>query len=58
MLAVDRENAGKLAGEALRQLAHSRGIPRSECDRSSDEQLRRQMQAITYRRQDEEREVA
>lgn len=52
--AADRENPAKLSGESLKALAHSRGIPRSECDRSNDEHLRRQMQSINYRRFDDE----
>lgn len=47
--AADRENPGKLSGEALRRLAHQRGISRSEAESMSDEKLRLQLLYITNR---------
>lgn len=52
--AADRENPGKLAGEALRELAHRRGVARSESAAMSDEKLRMQLHYITNRQYAEE----
>ena len=49
MPAADRENPEKLSGDLLRQLAHRRGIARSESARMSDEKLRVQLKYVTYR---------
>lgn len=48
--AADRENPKKLAGDALRDLGHRMGLPRSEMGRYSDDKVREQCEAITYRR--------
>jgi hypothetical protein len=47
--AQDRENPTKLTGEALRTLAHRRGLSRSELDRLSDEKIREQLRFVTHR---------
>lgn len=47
--AADRENPAKLTGQALRDLAHRRGIARSEAEGMSDEKLRMQLRYITQR---------
>ena len=47
--AADRENPDKLAGDALRALAHRRGIARSEAATMSDDKLRMQLRYITNR---------
>lgn len=47
--AADRENPDKLAGDALRALAHRRGIARSESATMTDDKLRMQMRYITQR---------
>ncbi len=52
--AADRENPEKLTGEALRALAHRRGIARSEAETMSDEKLRMQLRYITHRQYAEE----
>lgn len=46
--AAHRENPEKLAGAALRHLAHRRGISRSEADRLSDVKLREQLRYLAY----------
>jgi hypothetical protein len=52
--AADRENPDKLTGEALRTLAHRRGVARSEAERMTDEQIRMQLRYITNRQYTEE----
>lgn len=52
--AADRENPDKLTGEALRALAHRRGVARSEAETMSDEKLRMQLRYITNRQYAEE----
>jgi len=52
--AADRENPDKLTGEALRALAHRRGVSRSEAETMSDEKLRMQLRYITQRQYAEE----
>lgn len=47
--AADRENPDKLSGEALRKLAHQRGIARSEAERMDDDKLRMQLRYIIHR---------
>lgn len=49
MSAADLENPEKLTGEALRALAHRRGVSRSESAAMSDEKLRLQLRYITNR---------
>ncbi len=47
--ASDRENPNKLSGEALRALAHRRGISRSEMERMDDDKLRLQLHYVINR---------
>ena len=47
--ASDRENPDKLTGDALRALAHRRGVSRSEAERMDDAKLRLQLRYITNR---------
>lgn len=47
--AQDRENPMKLTGEALRTLAHRRGLSRTELSRMSDEKIREQLRFVTHR---------
>lgn len=54
MTAEQRENPRYLTGEALRALAHRRGIARSEAARLSDEKLREQLRYITAHQQETE----
>lgn len=49
MSAADRENPSKLSGQALRDLAHRRGLSRSEMTRMDDEKIRVQLLYITNR---------
>ena len=49
MSAADRENPGKLSGEALRHLAHRRGMSLSELDGMPDAKVRMQLLYITNR---------
>lgn len=49
MPAADLENPEKLTGDALRALAHRRGVSRSESATMSDEKLRMQLRYITNR---------
>ena len=49
MSAADRENPQKISGEALRELAHRRGMARSEVEIMSDERIRVQMRYIVAR---------
>jgi hypothetical protein len=43
-----REHPEKLGGEALRQLAHRRGLSRSEVDRMTDAKVREQLRFRAY----------
>ena len=47
--AADRENPNKLTGEALKRLAHRRGMSLSEMDGMPDEKIRMQLLYITNR---------
>jgi len=47
--AADRENPEKLAGSDLRDLAHKRGLSRSEVERMDDDKIRLQMRYLTFR---------
>ena len=47
--ASDRENPDKLSGEDLRDLAHRRGVSRSEAEHMPDDKLRMQLRYITNR---------
>lgn len=53
MSAADRENPDKLTGEALRKLAHSRGLARSTLETMPDEKIREQLRYITHRQYDD-----
>lgn len=46
--ASDRENPSKLTGDALRELAHRRGLAKSQLPSMSDEKIREQLRYITY----------
>lgn len=51
--AADRENPGKLDGEALRELAYRRGLARSNLASMSDEKIRRELNFIIRRQYEE-----
>lgn len=53
MSAADRENPDKLTGEALRKLAHSRGLAKSMLETMPDEKIREQLRYITHRQYDD-----
>jgi hypothetical protein len=52
--AADRENPEKLSGSALRDLAHKRGLARSEVERMDDDKIRTQLRYLTHRQYDDE----
>jgi len=52
--AQDRENPDKLSGQALKALAHRRGLAKSTLDTMSDEKIRTQLRYITHRQYDNE----
>lgn len=47
--AADRENPEKLSGSALHELAHRRGLARSDIAKMDDEKIRTQLRHLTYR---------
>lgn len=47
--AADRENPDKLTGEALRTLAHRRGLARSAIDGMADDKIRTELRYLTHR---------
>ena len=47
--AADRENPEKLSGSALHELAHRRGLARSDIATMDDEKIRTQLRYIVYR---------
>lgn len=49
MSAADRENPDKLTGEALRTLAHRRGLARSAIDGMADDKIRTELRYLTHR---------
>lgn len=51
--AADRENPDKLTGDALRELAHKRGLARSAIAMMSDEKIRNELRYIVYRQYDQ-----
>ncbi len=51
--AADRENPDKLTGEALRTLAHRRGLARSAVQTMDDDKIRRELRYLTYRQYSE-----
>lgn len=54
--AYHREHPDKLAGEALRTLAHRHGLAKSELGAMSDEKIRDQLKYLAYRRASEDSE--
>jgi len=50
VLGADKDNYNKLSGQALRDMGHRMGLPRSEVDRATDEHIRRQLDSIMYRK--------
>ena len=52
--AADRENPEKLSGSALHELAHKRGLARSDIAKMDDEKIRTQLRYLTYRQYDDE----
>jgi pyruvate/2-oxoglutarate dehydrogenase complex dihydrolipoamide acyltransferase (E2) component len=52
--ASDRENPSKLSGQALRDLAHRRGIAISTLCFMSDEKIREQLLYINYRQYEDD----
>lgn len=50
---AQRNNPAKLGGEALRALAHRRGMARSTMAGMSDEKVREQLRYLESRRQEE-----
>ena len=52
--AADRENPEKLSGSDLRELAHRRGLARSEVERMDDDKIRIQLRYLTHRQYDDE----
>ena len=52
--AADRENPEKLSGSALHELAHRRGLARSDIAKMDDEKIRTQLRYLTYRQYDDE----
>ena len=47
--AYQRENPGKLEGQALRDLAHRHGMAKSELATMPDEKIRIQLKYVAYR---------
>lgn len=52
--AADRENPEKLSGSDLRELAHRRGLARSEVERMDDDKIRVQLRYLIHRQYDDE----
>ena len=52
--AYHREHPDKLTGQALRDLAHRKGMAKSELASMSDEKIRLQIRYIDYRRSAED----
>lgn len=51
--AADRENPEKLSGSALHELAHRRGLARSDISKMDDDKIRMQLRYLTYRQYDD-----
>lgn len=51
--AADRENPAKLSGDALKKLAHRRGMPMSSMQSMSDEKIRTELSYIIRRQYEE-----
>ena len=52
--AADRENPEKLSGSDLRELAHRRGLARSELERMDDDKIRVQLRYLAQRQYHDE----
>jgi hypothetical protein len=52
--AYHREHPDKLTGQALRDLAHRKGMAKSELTSMSDDKIRLQIRYIDYRRASED----
>jgi len=53
MLATDRDFPNRLSGDALRELAHQRGLARSSLDSMTDTKIREQLRYILQRQYEE-----
>ena len=51
--AADRDFPNRLSGDALRELAHQRGLARSSLDSMSDTKIREQLRYILQRQYEE-----
>ena len=51
--ATDRDFPNRLSGDALRELAHQRGLARSSLDSMSDTKIREQLRYILQRQYEE-----
>jgi hypothetical protein len=49
-----KENPDMLSGQALRDLAHRRGLAKSQLAAMSDEKIREQLRYATYRQYDDD----
>ena len=52
--AADRENPERLSGSDLRELAHRRGLARSDVERMDDDKIRTQLRYLTFRQYHDE----
>lgn len=50
MSAADLSNPAKLAGDALKKLAHTMGMAKSELARLDDDKIRAQLKYLTHRK--------
>lgn len=50
MSAADLANPAKLQGDALKKLAHSMGMAKSELARLTDDRIRTQLKYLTHRK--------
>lgn len=53
MRATDRDFPNRLSGDALRELAHQRGLARSSLDSMTDTKIREQLRYILQRQYEE-----
>ena len=53
VLATDRDFPNRLSGDALRELAHQRGLARSSLDSMTDTKIREQLRYILQRQYEE-----
>ena len=53
MRATDRDFPNRLSGDALREVAHQRGLARSSLDSMSDTKIREQLRYILQRQYEE-----